>query len=88
MVDKFSSLADSITAPVSNAFEITPNDTTDLNYVTRGLYVSAVADVVVDMNDSGTVTLTNLAPGVLHPLRVRRVYATGTSAGLTIIGAY
>lgn len=88
MVDTFSSHTDSVTSPVSNAFVITPDDASDLSFVTRGLYVSASADVVVDMNDSGTVTLHNLAPGMLHPLRIRRVYQTGTTPGITIIGAY
>ena len=88
MVDTFSSHSDSITSPVSNAFVITPNDDADLAFVTRGLYVSAVADLVVDMNDSGAVTLRNLAPGMLHPLRIRRVRQTGTTPGVSIIGAY
>jgi hypothetical protein len=88
MVDTFASQADSKISPASNAFEITPDDTTDLAYSTRGLYVSQVADVRVDMHGSGTITWPDLIPGVMHALRVKRVYATGTSPGVTIIGAY
>lgn len=87
-MDPFSTTADSKTSPASNAFEITPDDSTDLACITRGLYVSQLADIKVDMKGSGTLIWRDLAPGVLHPLRVKRVYATGTTPGVTVIGAY
>jgi hypothetical protein len=76
------------TAPVSNAFAITPSNTVDLETVTRGLYVGTAGDVKVDLFESGTaITFKNLSAGVIHPLRVKRVYSTGTSA-LDILGVY
>jgi hypothetical protein len=49
--------------------------------VTRALYVGGGGDLRVVMADGATVTFAALAPG-WHPVRVRRVLATGTSATL------
>ena len=64
----------------SSAFVITPDNTTDLALPTRGLYVGGSGTVKVDMADGTTVTFTGLAAGVIHPIRAKRVYATGTTA--------
>jgi hypothetical protein len=68
--------------PARNAAAITPSDTVDLTSPTRGLYVGVSGDVVAIMADDGTtsVTFTGLAAGVVHPLRVKRVKSTGTTA--------
>jgi len=68
--------------------EITPDDNTDLSASTRGLYVGASGDVTVIMErDTAAITFTALAAGVVHPLRVKRVLATGTTA-TGIVGVY
>jgi allophanate hydrolase subunit 2 len=74
-------------APAESAFAITPSDTVDLAHVTRGIYVGVTGDVKVDMVGGSTVTFVNLAGGVIHPLCVKRVYATGTTA-TNILGVY
>ena len=67
---------------------MTPNDSTDLTAATRGLYVGVSGDVVVIMaDDSAAVTITGLAAGVVHPLRVKRVKSTGTTAS-SIVAFY
>lgn len=66
--------------PGDDGFDITPSDTEDLAVPTRGLYVGAVGDVKVDMLSGTTLTFVALAAGIIHPFRVRRVYATGTDA--------
>lgn len=67
--------------PAGSATAITPNDDTDLATETRSLYVGGAGNVsVILANDADPVTLTALAVGVLHELRVRRVRATGTTA--------
>lgn len=76
-----------VTRPAENAFAVTPNNFADLAEDTRGLYVGVSGDVKVDLVGGTTVTFVNLAAGVIHPIRARRVYATGTSA-TSIIGAY
>jgi hypothetical protein len=73
-------------APGQAAFAITPNDTANIN-PTRGVYVGGTGTLKVDMADGSTVTFTGILAGQVHPLAVRRVYATGTSA-TTIIGIY
>lgn len=67
-------------AGASSATAIAPNDSTDIP-VTRGLYVGVGGDVaVLFADDSTAVTLKGLLAGVVYPLRVKRVRATGTTA--------
>ena len=73
--------------PADDGVEITPSDTVDLERVTRGLYVGTIGDVKVTMASGNTVTWVALAAGVIHPLQVRRVFATGTDA-TDIVAAY
>ena len=62
-----------------NGTAITPNDTTDLANVTKEIYVGVAGDIKIDLVTSGTVTLKNVPAGRLK-VRVKRVYATGTTA--------
>lgn len=67
--------------PGERATAITPSDSADLTNPTRGLYVGASGDVsVILVGDSAAVTFTGLAAGIVHPLRVKRVRSTGTTA--------
>ncbi|MBU0642351.1 MAG: hypothetical protein KJ731_15500 [Alphaproteobacteria bacterium] len=87
-IDKFLNNTTSLTAPVSNGFSVIASDTEDQPYVTRGLYVGTSGNVTVLLaGDSTPVTLNNLVAGVLHPLRVKRVYATGLTAA-ALVGVY
>ena len=73
--------------PASKAVAITPDDSEDIG-ITRGIYVAASGDLTVIMaDDSEEVTFTDIAAGVVHPLRVKRVLDTGTDA-TGIIGLY
>jgi len=73
--------------PSESAFEITPSDSTNLAHITRGLYVGILGDVRVVTAAGDTVTFVDLAAGVIHPMRVRMVLASGTNAG-ELIGVY
>lgn len=67
-------------APAGSAAAITPDNSTDLTDTTRAIYVGTAGDLTVDMEDDGTnVTFQNVPVGIL-PIRVTRVYATGTGA--------
>ena len=68
-----------IVSPITGAFAITPNDATDLQEVTLSLFVSVGGAVKVTLYDGSVVTYANLTAG-RHPLRVKRVWATGTAA--------
>ena len=81
--------------PVSHARVIVPDDILDLNFTTTALYVGVAGALTVTMmNGDGQkqqkpylpVTFTNLPVG-WHPLRVTKVWATGTAAD-DIIGVW
>ena len=74
--------------PLVSGYPVVPNDEGDLPETTRGILVGTAGSVAVIFAQDATmtpVTLPSLAAGVVHPLSVRRVMATGTTAG-TIIG--
>lgn len=76
------------TGPVQNGFVITPNDTQDIAIYPRGLYCGTGGDIKVDLvGGSAGIVLKALAAGIVHPIRVKRVYATGTTAA-DILGLY
>ncbi|MVO14799.1 spike base protein, RCAP_Rcc01079 family [Parasedimentitalea huanghaiensis] len=71
-------------SPIERVFDITPNDDADLEYMTRIITVGGAGNVAVHMKkddpaDPPTI-LKNLQPGQDYPRRVRRVFATGTTA--------
>jgi hypothetical protein len=74
--------------PGRSAEAISPDDDNELAFITRGLYVGTSGDVAVVLAAAtDPVTFGALAAGVVHPLRVRKVLETGTSAS-GIVGVY
>lgn len=70
-----------IESNAQGAVAVTPNDSADLTTVpTKGIYVGVSGDLKVTLNDGSTVTFVSLSSGVIHPLAVKRVFATGTTA--------
>lgn len=65
-------------APPSSAFTVTKSDSADLPQVIRGFIVGTVGDVKVTFIDDTQVTLPNMAPGVVHPGIIKRIWSTGT----------
>ena len=66
-----------LSGPAVRAFAITPNNTTDLAYVTRAIYCGAAGDLTVTllgMVDGNFCTFTGVAAGTMFPLRVKRVW--------------
>ena len=66
----------------TGGYNITPSDTTLLAPVTRALSWAGAGDLVVQYIDGINHTIPSgaLATGIMHPLQVRRVLATGTTA--------
>jgi hypothetical protein len=62
-----------------SATTITPNDSTVFAQ-TRGLYIGGAGNVAVVMADGTSATFNALQVGVIHPLSVKQVKATGTTA--------
>lgn len=79
MPDAFASHAAGLTSPAEQVFEITPDDAADLTTPTRALSVTATGTVRVTTLGGTTATL-YLAAGVPFPVRVSRVWASGTMA--------
>lgn len=72
--------------PVGHAVAVTPSDSTDTGLfgASTALYVGVGGDVKLTTFHGDTVTFVSLAPG-WHPIRVRRVWATGTTATNMIV---
>jgi hypothetical protein len=67
-------------APAVFAASINPSDTVDLASPARSIYVGTTGNLSVIMYGGQTVTLNSVPVGVL-PIQVKRVLATGTTAG-------
>ena len=84
MEDRYDSLAAGLESPAIDGFAITPSDSADLPELTRALYVGAGGAVVAVMQSGTEVSFANLGSGTLLPVRLRRVRATGTTAGALV----
>lgn len=82
MADSFAMDDVKLDSPATRAVIITPNDSTDLEHVSRSVYVGTEGDLNVTMNDeeSDAVTVLFTAAKGFLPLRVRRIWASGTTA--------
>jgi hypothetical protein len=80
MKDAFADHTVGLTAPASHAESVVPNDSADLTHATRGLFVGQSGNVRVRTSAGDIVTLANMQGGVLYPVRVVRIFQTGTTA--------
>jgi hypothetical protein len=79
--DQFSSFSEGLMSPADNAVAVTPNDSTDLTYVTRCVYVGGAGNVTVTMAGGGSnVAYVAVPAGTFMPIRVSRILSTGTTA--------
>lgn len=81
-IDNFLTYKDGLDSPYRNVALVTPHDTNELSYVTRGISFDTAGDLKVVTAGGQTVTIPSgsLVAGVIHPLRVKQVYSTGTAA--------
>lgn len=80
MTDDFATHITSLDSPATSGEAITPDDATDLSFVTRGLYIGSTGTVAVVMLSGDEVVLNDAQAGVIYPIRIRRLKATGTTA--------
>jgi hypothetical protein len=79
--DKFENTADSLISPASDCFGVTPSDSLDLARSTRAIYVGTGGDLkVLTIGSSSPVTFRNIISGSILDIRIRQVFATGTTA--------
>lgn len=74
-------------APASNAFAVTPADGSNLTRAARALFVGGAGDIKVDTLGGDTVTFTGVVAGSILPVRILKVYSTGTTA-TNIVAVY
>lgn len=73
--------------PIGHAVAITPDDATDLPWITTAIYVGGSGNMSVILEgDSVAVTLNSLAGGIWHPIKAKRVRSTGTTATGLVAG--
>lgn len=76
-----------LTVPPEHAFDITPSDSLELDFVTRAVHIGTAGDLRVTMIGGETVTFAGMAAGTIKVGRFTRVWATGTTAG-SLVGEY
>ena len=87
MSDKFSNYHSGLESPAERAFAITGNDSTDLTVTPRAIYVGGAGNVKVTTIGGDTVTFSGALAGTIIPVRVTRVFSTGTTA-TNLLGLY
>lgn len=80
MTDRFASNAAAANGPATHAFAITPDDTNDISEPPRGLYTGTGGTIALIALSGASVTFSEVPAGIVLPLRVIRVLATGTTA--------
>lgn len=80
MTDDFASYQPGLTSPAERAFAVTAADDTDLARIPRAIYVGGAGSLSGVMLSGETVSFTLLQAGMIYPLRLRRIHATGTTA--------
>ncbi|WP_424968318.1 MULTISPECIES: spike base protein, RCAP_Rcc01079 family [unclassified Dinoroseobacter] len=81
MIDDYKGHQSSLTGPATAGEAITPSNSNNLPFATRAIYVGEAGDISVELISGNIVKLTNVAAGVIYPLRVKRVRSSGTTAG-------
>lgn len=72
------------TLPADDFYSVTPDDNTDLPIPTRAVTLAVGGTLKVNKLSGATDTLT--LPAGQHALRIRRIWATGTTAtGITAL---
>lgn len=80
MTDIYKSYTPGLSSPAEDGLAIVPDDVTTLPQVTRALYVGTSGDVSVRLVSGTVVSLGGVQGGVVYPLRVDMVLASGTTA--------
>lgn len=85
-MDKFAASSGGLEAPATNAASLAKNDAADIEFATRAIWVGAAGDAKVTMLGGQVVTFKAMNVGY-HPLRIVRLWSTGTVAA-DIVGLW
>lgn len=79
--DPFAPNADSPSAPARHCFAVTPDDSAELQTVTKAVYVGGAGDVTLRAIESDAdVIFRNVPAGAVLDVRTAGIRATGTTA--------
>ena len=80
-VDTFKQQPETEWSPATSSVSVTPSDSEELAYLTRGLYVGVGGNLSVKLrDDSAAVVFVGVAEGTILPLQVKQVMETDTTA--------
>lgn len=80
MSDPWETTSTGIDGPARNAAAVTPNDSTDMPNVARGLFVGGAGNIALTMQGGQELTFTGVTAGAILPICVKRVKSTNTTA--------
>jgi len=84
--DRFSALNGGVNVSALSAFLITPSDVDELPYVTRRVLIDGADGVIKAQFFRGEIEIIPVRAGNEYDWRIKKVFSTGTTAGLTIVG--
>lgn len=85
MTDIFSAYNSGLESPATHLVSVTPDDDNDLPAASRGINVAQTGSLRVTTVGDTTETV-HIAAGVAFPLRVKRVWQSGTTAtGIVVL---
>ncbi|HDR28350.1 spike base protein, RCAP_Rcc01079 family [Rhodovulum sp.] len=84
MTDKFNNLVGGLESPAVCLLAVEPSDTQDLAVASRGINVATSGSVRVTTIGGSTATV-YVAAGGAFPLRVRRIWQSGTTASGIVV---
>lgn len=67
-------------SPATGGEAVTPSDSADLGYTSRGIYVGTAGNVAAVMLNGAVLTFKNVPAGTLLPIRCSRINNTNTTA--------
>ena len=80
MADLYASNSPSLTSPAIDGQAVVPSNTALLTQVSRAIYVGAAGDISAELASGTQVTFTAVPAGMILPLRLSKIRATGTTA--------
>ncbi len=85
MTDIFDDYSGGLESPATHIAPVTPSDSVDLAVASRGINVAGSGSIQVTTVGGSTATV-HIAAGGVFPIRVTRIWATGTNAtGIVVL---
>lgn len=69
-----------LTGSARKLTSITPSDSTELEFVTRALYIGGAGNISVVAADDTSAVILSVAAGAILPIRAKKVNSTSTTA--------